>query len=196
MIYLLKWRAALVLSGLIMTLFTYICAQRSVEHHTHNSISKRFKYILGYVCSAWAGWRSRYSDWLRAGRSGDRIPVGDEIFRNCPDRPWGSTSLLYNGYRVFRRGKERPGRGADPSPLLVPWPNKSRLIPLVSLWAVWPIQSLSACTRVHFTFTFMCVLCLQEALRVLHTHWSKSIQLILRQGISAGTLHWTSLFLG
>jgi hypothetical protein len=25
-------------------------------------------------------------------------------------------SLMYNGYRVFPRGKERPGRDADPSP--------------------------------------------------------------------------------
>jgi len=35
-----------------------------------------------------------------------------EIFRNCPVPP----SLLYNGYRVFPGGKERPGRDADPSP--------------------------------------------------------------------------------
>jgi hypothetical protein len=27
----------------------------------------------------------------------------------------GSPSLLYNGYRVFPEGKERPGRDADPS---------------------------------------------------------------------------------
>ena len=26
----------------------------------------------------------------------------------------------------------------------------SRAIPLLPLWAVWPVQSLSACTRVHF----------------------------------------------
>ena len=26
---------------------------------------------------------------------------GGEIFRTCPDRPWGPPSLLYNGYRVF-----------------------------------------------------------------------------------------------
>jgi len=64
----------------------------------------------------WAEYRSRYSDWLRAGRSGDRIPVRSEIFRTCPDRPWGPPSLLYNRYRVFPGGKERPGRDADSSP--------------------------------------------------------------------------------
>ena len=41
---------------------------------------------------------------------------GGEIFRTCPDRPWGPPSLLYNGYRVFPGGKDRPGRDADPSP--------------------------------------------------------------------------------
>jgi len=39
-------------------------------------------------------------------------------------------------------------------PLLVPWSRKSTAIPLLPLWAVRPVQSLSACTRVHFTFTF------------------------------------------
>ena len=43
-------------------------------------------------------------------------PGWDEIFRTCPDRSWGPPSLLYNGYRVFPRGKERPEREADPSP--------------------------------------------------------------------------------
>jgi len=31
-------------------------------------------------------------------------PDGGEIFRTCPDWPWGSHSLLYNGYWVFSRG--------------------------------------------------------------------------------------------
>ena len=46
---------------------------------------------------------------------------GGEFFRTCPDRPWDPTNLLYNSYGVFSGGKERPGRDADPSFLLVPW---------------------------------------------------------------------------
>jgi len=55
------------------------------------------------------------------GLDGPRIESrwGGEIFRMFPDRPWGSPSLLDNEYRVFPGGKERPGRDADPSPLLV-----------------------------------------------------------------------------
>jgi hypothetical protein len=42
-------------------------------------------------------------------------PGEGEIFRTCPDRPWGPPSPLYNGYWVFPGGKDRPGRDADPS---------------------------------------------------------------------------------
>jgi len=54
------------------------------------------------------------------------------------------------------------GRGVTltPHPLLVPWPRKSRAIPLLPLWAVRTVQSLSACTRVHFTFYFYLLYCL------------------------------------
>ena len=43
-------------------------------------------------------------------------PSGGEIFRTCPDGPWGPPSLLYNGNRLFPGGKERPRPDADPSP--------------------------------------------------------------------------------
>jgi len=50
------------------------------------------------------------------GLDGPRLNSGgDEIFHSS--RPaLGSTSLLYNGYRVFPGGKVRPGRAADHSP--------------------------------------------------------------------------------
>ena len=80
-----------------------------------------------------------------AGRTGDRISVGG---RDFPHRPWGPPSLLYNGYRAFPEGKERSGRDADPSPPSGAAVKKA--IPLLPLWAVRPVQSLSACTRMHF----------------------------------------------
>jgi hypothetical protein len=42
----------------------------------------------------------------------------------------------------------KSGRGVtlNPHHLLVPWSWKSRAIPLLLLWAVRPVQSLSACT--------------------------------------------------
>ena len=42
---------------------------------------------------------------LWARRSGDRIPVGGEIFRTRQDRSWSTPSLLYNGNRIFPGGK-------------------------------------------------------------------------------------------
>jgi hypothetical protein len=73
-------------------------------------------------------------DSLRAGRSGDRIPVGGEIFRSPPDRPWGPHSLLYNGYPVSFPGEKLPGRGAShPIPSSCRGSRKGRAIPLLPL---------------------------------------------------------------
>jgi hypothetical protein len=48
----------------------------------------------------------------------------------------------------------KSGRGMTltPHPLLVPWSRKDRAIPPLPLWTARPVQSLSTCTRVHFTF--------------------------------------------
>ena len=37
----------------------------------------------------------------------------------------------------------------------------SRAIPLLPLWAIWPVQSFSACTRVHFNFLLYILLYIQ-----------------------------------
>ena len=44
-----------------------------------------------------------------------------EIFRTCPDRPWGPPSLLYSGYRVFPGLKSGRVVRLTPHHLLVPW---------------------------------------------------------------------------
>ena len=77
---------------------------------------------------------SRYSDSLRARLSGDRIPVGLEIFRKPPDRSWGPPSLLYNGYSVFLRGESGRGMVLIPHPYLQCRDLKlGRAIPLPTL---------------------------------------------------------------
>ena len=69
----------------------------------------------------------------------------------------GPTQLPVQWVPGLSRGKERPGRDADPHPLLVPWSRKSRATHLLPLWAVRPVQSLSACTRVQlYPFTACC----------------------------------------
>ena len=85
--------------------------------------------------------------------------MGGEIFRTSPDRPWSPPSLLYNWYRVFPEGKERPGRDADPSPPSTAVGHGRAELHLCSPYGPYglyrvsvPVQSLSACTRVHFIF--------------------------------------------
>jgi len=91
-----------------------------------------------------------------------------EIFRTCPDRPWGSPSLLYNGYLVFPGRIERPGRDADPSPPSSAVDHERVELCLYSPYGSYglyrasvPVQSLSACTRVTFTFALpiLCSFC-------------------------------------
>jgi hypothetical protein len=64
--------------------------------------------IVGRV--AYSVWRLA-TGWTVRGSN----PGGGEIFRIYRNRPCGPPNLLYNGYRVFPGGKERPGRDADSS---------------------------------------------------------------------------------
>jgi len=54
------------------------------------------------------------------------------------------------GTGSFPRVKSGRGVTLTPHPLLLPRSWKCWVIPLLPLWAVQPVQSLSACTRVHF----------------------------------------------
>ena len=56
------------------------------------------------------------------------------------------------GTRSFPGAKSGRGVTLTPHPLLVPWTRKGRALPLLPLWAVRPVQSLSACAMVHFFY--------------------------------------------
>jgi len=59
---------------------------------------------------------SRYSDWLRARRSGDRIPVTARFSAPVQTGPAVHPASCTTGTGSFPGGKERPGRDADPPP--------------------------------------------------------------------------------
>jgi hypothetical protein len=56
--------------------------------------------------------RSRYSDSLRAGRSGDRIPVGARFSAPVQTSP-GAHPVSYTMGTGSLPGVKRPGRGVD-----------------------------------------------------------------------------------
>jgi len=91
------------------------------------------------------------------GQSGDRIPVGARFSAPVQTGPAAHPASCTIGTGSFQVVKSGRGVTLTPHPLLVPWSWKSRAIPLLLIWALRPVQSLSACTRVHFTFTLLCV---------------------------------------
>ena len=97
---------------------------------------------------------------LRAGRSGDRIPVGARFSAPVQTGPGAHPASRTMGTGSFPGVKSGRGVTLTPHTLLVLWSRKSRAIPLLPLWAVRLVQSLSACTRVHFTTGLLCHLCL------------------------------------
>jgi hypothetical protein len=55
--------------------------------------------------------RSRYSDSLRAERSGDQVSEGNEIFRTHPDGPWDPTHPPVEWVMVLFPGGKAAGTG-------------------------------------------------------------------------------------
>ena len=92
-----------------------------------NSKSKH-KFTLNYrlispclLSEKWAGQLSRYSDWLRAGRSGDRIPVEARFSAPVQTAPGAHPASCTMGTRSFPEVKSGRGVTLPPHPLLVQW---------------------------------------------------------------------------
>ena len=113
-------------------------------------------------------------------------PGGGEIFRTCPDWPWGPPSLLYNGYRVFPGGKERPGRDADPSPTSSAVGHERVELYLYSSYG--PYGLYRACTRVTFTFNLFYQISRQTSWHC--TAWPRQIKFIFYECSNKLDLHY------
>jgi hypothetical protein len=72
---------------------------------------------------------------LWAGRSGDRIPVGGEIFSTVQTGPGAHPASCTMGTASFPGVKYGRGMLLTTHHLLVPWSWKRRAIPLPTLWA-------------------------------------------------------------
>jgi hypothetical protein len=70
---------------------------------------------MGYTTNQGPGYLSRYSDWLRAGRSGNRFPVGARFLAHVQTAPGAHPASCTMGTGTFPR-VEWPGRGADHPP--------------------------------------------------------------------------------
>ena len=92
------------------------------------------------------GKRSRYSDsptgWTVRGSNS----VGGDTFRTRPDRPWGSPSLLYNGYQFF------PGGKATETWRWPPTRYSAEVRERVKLY-LFPLWTFLVCSRTSFSFT-------------------------------------------
>jgi len=95
-----------------------------------------------------------YNDWLRAGGSGNRIPVGTRYSTSVQTSPGAYPASCTMGTGSFPGVKSGRGVTLTPHPLLVPWSRKSRALRLLSLWAGRSAQSLSALQGCMLPFTF------------------------------------------
>jgi hypothetical protein len=93
-----------------------------------------FAFMIFHISRA--GYLSRYSEWLRAGRSGDRIPVGTRFavpIQSGPGAHPASCTISTRSFPVVESGR---GVTLTPHPLPVTRSKKqSRAIPLLSLRA-------------------------------------------------------------
>ena len=77
-------------------------------------------------------------------------------FPHLPRPALGPAKLPAQSVPIFLQGgKNGQSVNLTSQPLLVPWSKNSRAKPLLLLWAVCPVQSLIACTSVHFTYFYV-----------------------------------------
>jgi hypothetical protein len=100
--------------------------------------------FLTWPCIFW--YRSRYSVLLRAGRSGDQIPVGAKFSAPVQTGPGAYPASCTMGTGSFP-GVKRPGRGVDHPPS-----SSAKVKERVQLYTSTSLWAFMACSRVTFTY--------------------------------------------
>jgi hypothetical protein len=88
---------------------------------------------------------------IATGYGMDRIPVGARFSAAVQTGPGAHPASCTLGTESFLGIKGGRGLTLTFHPFLVPSSKKRRTVPLLPQWDVRPVQSLSVCTRVHFT---------------------------------------------
>ena len=117
------------------------CTSTFVLMDRRNNVTARIVCWLTPACLITCivpRWFSRYSDSLRDGRSGDRIPVGSR-FSAPAQTCLGAHPASYTMGTGSLPGLKRPGRGADPPPYSTEVKERVELFfysPFGSSWTV------------------------------------------------------------
>jgi len=121
---------------------------RAVRPAQSLSTCRRVHFTFYAFTTSWdvARYLSRYSDWLRAGRSGDRIPVGGEFSAPVQTGPGAHPASCTMVTGSFSEVKSSQVLTLTPHLILVLCSRKSRAIPILPLCSVQLVQSLSICT--------------------------------------------------
>ena len=110
------------------------------------SLYLKISYLLQIISeelhkSCGPGQLSRYNDWLRAGRAGDRISVGVRFSAPVQTGPGAHPAPCTTGIGSFPAVKSGRGVTLTPHPILVPCSRKSTAIPPL------PRLGRTACTQ-------------------------------------------------
>jgi hypothetical protein len=134
------------------------CAVLCRSASTDNKMEKWKTHISKYyLCNYWTGPGSSVGIATGYGLDGLGIESwwGWDFPHLSQTDPGAHPASCTMGTGSFPRVKSGRGVTLTPHPLLVPWSRKGRAIPILPLWAVQPVQSLSARTRVHLTLPYL-----------------------------------------
>jgi len=112
------------------------------------------------------------NDSLRTNCPGSN-PVGVEIFRTLPDRPWGPPSLLYKGYLLFSGGKAAGTCLTTNPPSSAGVKERVKFYIYSSYGSLWPVLGWTL-PFTYLTFNFFLSVGLVYAYAILVTIWTLS----------------------